>query len=87
MAKKILLVDDSALMRSILGDIINKDSRFHVEDKAKDGSEALELLRTKKYDAMVLDINMPVMNCSYFFILIKYVLRHSCSVFKYTDIS
>lgn len=62
MAKKILLVDDSALMRSILGDIINKDSRFHVEDKAKDGSEALELLRTKKYDAMVLDINMPVMN-------------------------
>ena len=62
MANRILLVDDSALMRSVLGDIINKDKRFHVEDKAKDGIEALELLRTKQYEAVVLDINMPRMN-------------------------
>lgn len=62
MAKKILLVDDSALMRSVLGDIINKDPRFHVEDKAKDGLDALKLLRVKKYDTVVLDINMPVMD-------------------------
>ena len=62
MANRILLVDDSALMRSVLGDIINKDKRFHVEDKAKDGIEALELLRTKQYEAVVLDINMPRMD-------------------------
>lgn len=62
MANKILLVDDSALMRSVLGDIINKDPRFHVEDKARDGMEALELLRAKKYDAVVLDVNMPRMD-------------------------
>ena len=60
--KKILLVDDSALMRSVLGDMINHDHRFHVEDKARDGEEALEFLRKKKYDAVVLDINMPKMN-------------------------
>ena len=34
--KKILLVDDSALMRSVVGDIINSDARFHVEDKARE---------------------------------------------------
>ena len=62
MPNKILLVDDSALMRSVIGDIINKDPRFHVEDKAKDGVEALDLLRAKKYDAVVLDVNMPRMN-------------------------
>ncbi len=60
--KKILIVDDSALMRSVLGDIINSDSKFHVEDRAKDGAEALDLIKQKSYDAVVLDVNMPRMN-------------------------
>ena len=60
--KKILLVDDSALMRSVVGDIINSDARFHVEDKARDGVEAMELLEKKQYDAVVLDANMPKMD-------------------------
>lgn len=60
--KKILIVDDSALMRSVLCDIISTDSRFTVEDRAKDGLEALELLKRKKYDAVVLDVNMPRMD-------------------------
>ncbi len=59
--KKIMIVDDSALMRRIAGDIIDGDSRYHVEDKAHDGLEALELLQKKKYDAVVLDVNMPRM--------------------------
>ncbi|MCR4892323.1 MAG: chemotaxis response regulator protein-glutamate methylesterase [Lachnospiraceae bacterium] len=61
MAKKILVVDDSALMRRLASDIINSDSRYHVEETAKDGKEALNLLKTKHYDAVVLDVNMPVM--------------------------
>ncbi len=60
--KKILVVDDSALMRRIAGDIIDGDSRYRVEDKAKDGVEALELLKKKQYDAVVLDVNMPRMS-------------------------
>lgn len=60
--KKILVVDDSALMRRVLCDIINSDSRFHVEDRANNGVEALELLSKKTYDAVVLDVNMPKMN-------------------------
>ncbi len=60
--KKILVVDDSALMRRVLCDIINSDKRFQVEDKANNGEEALHLLMTKSYDAVVLDVNMPKMN-------------------------
>ena len=60
--KKILVIDDSALMRTVLSDIINADSRFQVVDKAKDGVEGLELLKKNTYDAVVLDINMPRMD-------------------------
>lgn len=60
--KKILIVDDSALMRRVLCDIIDSDTRFHVEDRATNGLEALNLLSRKTYDAVVLDVNMPKMN-------------------------
>ncbi len=60
--KKILIIDDSALMRTVLSDIINSDSRFRVVDKAKDGVEGLDLLKRNTYDAVVLDINMPRMD-------------------------
>ena len=60
--KKILVVDDSALMRRVLCDIINSDDRFEVQDRAVNGLEALDLLSRKTYDAVVLDVNMPQMN-------------------------
>lgn len=60
--KKILLVDDSALMRKVLCDIINSDGRFSVVEQAQDGLAALELLKSNTYDAMVLDVNMPKMD-------------------------
>ena len=62
MTKKILVVDDSALMRRVLCDIINSDERFEVADRANDGLEALELLKKNSYDVVVLDVNMPRMN-------------------------
>lgn len=60
--KKILVVDDSALMRRVLCDIINTDSRFEVADTANDGIQAFDLLSRNQYDAVVLDVNMPKMN-------------------------
>ncbi len=60
--KNILVIDDSALMRRVICDIINQDSRFHVQDRATNGEEALNLLMRKSYDAVVLDVNMPKMN-------------------------
>lgn len=62
MKKKILVVDDSALMRRIVCDIINSDDRFEVGDTAVNGVEALDLLTKNKYDAVVLDIVMPQMD-------------------------
>ena len=62
MAKKILVVDDSALMRRVICDIINSDERFQVVDKATNGLEAFDLLSRNTYDAVVLDVNMPKMN-------------------------
>ena len=60
--KKILVVDDSALMRRVLCDIINADDRFKVVDEAINGEVALNLLMEKTYDAVVLDVNMPKMD-------------------------
>lgn len=62
MMKNILVVDDSALMRRVLCDIIESDKRFRVQDRAVNGLDALNLLSRKTYDAVVLDVNMPQMN-------------------------
>ena len=61
MAKKILVVDDSALMRRVLCDIRDTDERFQVVARATNGLEALDLLSRNQYDAVVLDVNMPKM--------------------------
>lgn len=64
MKKNILIIDDSALMRRVLSDIINSDERFESKVSATNGWEGLELLqnRGKEFDAVLLDINMPKMN-------------------------
>ena len=62
MKKKILIVDDSALMRRVLRDIINSDDRFEVADEAHDGAEGFKLIVAHNYDAVVLDVYMPRMN-------------------------
>lgn len=61
MKKKILVVDDSALMRRVLCDIINSDERFEVADIAIDGAEGFKLIVARHYDAVVLDVYMPRM--------------------------
>jgi len=64
MKKNILIIDDSALMRRVLSDIINSDERYQATEVAVNGLEGLELLqsRGKDFDAVLLDINMPKMN-------------------------
>lgn len=64
MKKNILIVDDSALVRKLLADIINSDERFFVAGMAANGFDGLNILadRDKKIDLVLLDINMPRMN-------------------------
>jgi len=62
--KKVLIIDDSALMRRVESDIITSDSRFTVAATATNGLEGLDqvVAHPTEYDAIILDINMPKMN-------------------------
>ena len=62
MKKKVLVVDDSALMRRVICDIINTDNEFEAVDTSKDGLEAYEKIKANKYDGVMLDVNMPRMS-------------------------
>lgn len=61
MKKNILVVDDSALMRRVICDIINTDNRFQAIETCSDGLQAYEKLKVKRYDAVLLDVYMPRM--------------------------
>lgn len=61
MKKNILVVDDSALMRRVVSDIINSDSDYQVTDLCKNGLEAYKKILDNHYDAVILDVIMPVM--------------------------
>jgi two-component system chemotaxis response regulator CheB len=56
-----LVVDDSALMRKLLGKIFATASDFEVQF-ARNGLEALDLLEVFKPDVVTLDIHMPQMD-------------------------
>lgn len=60
MSDKILVADDDRLLRGLLEHKLAV-AGFEV-DIAEDGGAALELARTMKYDLMVLDAMMPVMD-------------------------
>ncbi len=64
MAKKILIIDDSALMRRVISDIINESDEYEVAAIAKDGLEGLDMIVSHPYEysAIILDINMPKLN-------------------------
>ena len=64
MGKKILVIDDSALMRRVISDIINEGNDYEVAAIAKDGLEGFDMIVSNPnlYSAIILDINMPKMN-------------------------
>lgn len=59
---RVMIVDDSALIRRILTDILNKDKDISVVGTAKNGKEALEQIEILKPDIITLDIEMPIMD-------------------------
>jgi two-component system chemotaxis response regulator CheB len=66
---KVLVVDDSFLMRKIISDFLNEDSGIQVVGTAVDGVDAIEKIRTLMPDVVTLDIHMPRMDG-------KEVLKH-----------
>lgn len=59
---KVLIVDDSLFMRTVLRDILVPDPGIQVVGMASDGKEALELVPLVKPDIVTLDVEMPVLD-------------------------
>lgn len=57
--KKILLVDDAPVFREVMGDIL-EEKGFEVQT-ASDGLEAMEAIRKKAFDLIMLDLMLPRM--------------------------
>jgi class 3 adenylate cyclase/DNA-binding NarL/FixJ family response regulator len=60
--KKILIVDDSFIMRRLIAEIVESDPDFRVVDSAENGKIALRKVRESKPDLVLLDLEMPEMS-------------------------
>ena len=58
-AIRVALADDSAELRGLLRAVLEDDGRFVVVGEAGDGDDAVELARSARPDAIVLDLAMP----------------------------
>ncbi len=56
---KIILADDHAVVRVGLKDLIQKDPTLTVVAEAQDGQELIDLLPSRQFDLIVMDISMP----------------------------
>ncbi len=61
MKKKILIADDTVLMREMLKAALNPEE-YQIVGEATTGIQAVELYKEKQPDLLILDINMPKMN-------------------------
>jgi len=59
---KVLVVEDSAVVRELLVHLLNSDPEMTVVGTAHNGEEALEFVKRHKPDVITMDINMPRMN-------------------------
>lgn len=59
---KVLIVDDSALMRLILEDMLSSEEDIEIVGKARNGLDAIEKVKKLAPHVVTLDIEMPVMD-------------------------
>ena len=59
---RILIVDDSAVMRSLLRAVVMTDVRLEVTATASNGESGLRAMETMHPDLVLLDVEMPVMD-------------------------
>jgi two-component system chemotaxis response regulator CheB len=59
---KLLIVDDSVFMRTVIRDMVTKDSSIEVVGTASNGLDAMEKIESLAPDIVTLDIEMPKMN-------------------------
>ena len=59
---RILLVNDSSLVRQLIGKLLAEPEGVHIAAAAADGEMALRLLQRQRFDLVLLDVEMPVMD-------------------------
>lgn len=59
---RILIVDDSAVMRSLLRSVVHTDKRLEVVGTAADGASAMRAIDSLRPDLVLLDVEMPGMD-------------------------
>ncbi len=59
---RLVVVDDHALFRAGLISLLSEMDDFEVLGEANDGESAIELVRRKKPDLVLMDVNMPGMD-------------------------
>ena len=59
MAIRVLLVDDNALFRNGVAQILRADGRFDVVGEASNGLEAVDAARAQQPDLILMDLKMP----------------------------
>ena len=59
---KVMVVDDSAVIRGLSARIIENDPELTVVSSVGNGEQAIAALRRQKIDVIILDIEMPVMD-------------------------
>lgn len=60
--RRVLVVDDSAFMRKLISDMLNKHPLMEVIGIARNGKDAVEKVRDLHPDVITMDIEMPMMN-------------------------
>ena len=61
MQRKVLIADDTALMRELIRGALPAEE-YTIVGEAKSGVDAIEMYKSTNPDVMILDINMPQMN-------------------------
>lgn len=59
---KVLIVDDSPVVRDLLKHILTSENEMVVMGEARDGQEAVDFVAKNKPDVITMDINMPRLN-------------------------
>lgn len=62
MTKRVMIVDDAALMRVTIQNLLKEDPALEVVGWAANGKQALEKLADARPDLIMLDIEMPEMD-------------------------